>query len=404
MEFEMDQKLVMFKNPPAENSLWMGFGDSRCYGIDSIGACLGFSVVHAYMAATNKLAWWYQVLQAISQWDGGKGSLADAPLPNNSETLYSLIRRAINYVVHHQAHTFSIHKEWFVSEYGEIQDEYSLACNMENYLEDLLKSSQFQALFNQPIMMLIETTAHACALRFSEQSWYFYDSNNIAGEVQLTLPALIETIKAILKVGDKYHLAIQFSSWEKIQALDSFKQFYATSLTNRFSELMISSELIRPYGYLQLPEVAASALMQHNKTFAEHGMLVELIMEAKKYNMIFAYYNIVSNIPVKNLLIGLYLYFFAHNTKKATIAQNGLTIGAALFDLYAIAIKTSQGYMLNMAQITLGMILGTYLFPLIMCAKLKYSAAHTIYGERKKQGNGESERLLPGDLKVSCGS
>jgi len=404
MEHETNQKLVMFKNPPAIGNQWMGFGDCRLLGIEAVGACLGFATTHSYMATTKNTAWWLQVLQAISRWNGQKDSLNDTPLPNNNETLYSLMRRAINYVIFHltiapielsfesrqYSHLTVLTKDFFECEYGTAEDGFEIACNMESCLEQILGSDEFRALFNQPIVMIIQSAseAHACTLRISEQNWYFYDPNNTQGEIQHTLTSLVESIKSTLGT----QLAINFTSWVKIEALDSFKQFYFELLTRDYSKLMEGAEIIQQYAPSQsshLPQIAAA---QPNKTFSDNRLLIRLIMLHDITPCI-----TLSNLPLKNLLKGICHLTFIRETRLSNIVQNFTFLCYIGFYAYN-TLAISNSYVQKKLWGCLGaMILLIMSIPLLVCAGLKcYAACHknSIFSE-KNRGNNESTRLLP---------
>ncbi len=73
------------------------------------GLCYGFSVMHSYMNAEQKLDWWKELLITLSQWDGQEASLATqtnlSQSRSTNETYDSLFRRCTDAVLFHQGDT-----------------------------------------------------------------------------------------------------------------------------------------------------------------------------------------------------------------------------------------------------------------------------------------------------------
>lgn len=226
------------------------------------GLCFGFSVVHSYMNATGKLAWWKGALEKLAAWDGTATSLQQAAnLPdaeNPDETLDAVFKRMTNYVLYNFAHpVVSDIKETgdqtdfliplsdekdalrFDSMQGGIKQREVIA----GYLSDeTLKNILIPTIFNQKAIYLIHGSSHACAIRYDhrEEKWYFYDPNYASGEKSFAdQNTLIAEIRRIL--GDS--LAIQIASWDTNIQLTPFNQFRGVLYRQKIPELLNGSGL-----------------------------------------------------------------------------------------------------------------------------------------------------------------
>ncbi|MCX7124777.1 MAG: hypothetical protein NTU49_03300 [Gammaproteobacteria bacterium] len=179
------------------------------------GLCNGFSAVHSYMSAIDKLDWWKALLDCISHWDRKEESLQAiislvherTEKKSNEMTLDYYFTQAINFVFFHQATDFQngikkltqdnlleMGTEWFFAAEGKIQlsEKFSeKECSVEK-LERLLDNNTFAAkntlfliTFYFKKMSLIEA-AHACSLRYDPciEKWFCYDPSDSKGEEQ----------------------------------------------------------------------------------------------------------------------------------------------------------------------------------------------------------------------------
>lgn len=225
------------------------------------GLCFGFSVVHSYMNATGKLAWWKSALEKLAAWDGTVASLQQAAnLPdadNPNETLNSIFKRMTNYVLYNFAHPVvsdikeigkqtdflmpSLGKDalHFDSMKGAIKKSVAIA----GYLsDDILRDMLIPEIFNQEAIYIIQGSGHACTIRYDryEEKWYFYDPNYTSGEQGFTdQTTLIAEMHRIL--GDS--LAIQMASWDSNILLTPFNQFSDALNKGKIPELLNSGGL-----------------------------------------------------------------------------------------------------------------------------------------------------------------
>lgn len=197
------------------------------------GLCYGFSVVHSYMNATEKLAWWKELLSTLSQWDGDEALLQTKTnligSESTDETYDSLFQRAASYVLFNFAGNyineiigsnqtdFLTEKSLFETEHGEkIKNEcHAIASGhfSKHNLEQLLNETTFSS----KSICLIHSLTHTCAIHFDskEKKWFFYDPNSREGEKEFSdKTKLIQTIQRTLGKS----LAVEVASWDKYQA------------------------------------------------------------------------------------------------------------------------------------------------------------------------------------------
>lgn len=179
-----------------------------------LGLCRGFSIVHAYMAAVNGLAWWNQTLDQIATWDETEKSLIENP------ALKDCLLRASHYVLFNQAgahHNFIstltqknllLPGGLFVSEKGPIQCYAHIAGNFSKTSLNMLIDEN---IFSGEGIFLIGSINHACALRYHDGYWYFYNPDTPEGEVRFeNKNALIDKI---LGQDHARPLQLEIASW-----------------------------------------------------------------------------------------------------------------------------------------------------------------------------------------------
>lgn len=247
--------------------------------LSSEGFCHGFSIVHAYMAATDKLDWWYAALEQLASWDGKKESLdTEITLPNadpneKNKTLGYLLKRIVSYVLYNQAdvgitgiegnnqidflnnHNPSLkaHNPFF-SESGGIRIKTNTAgCMYTDMLKQLLMQSFFE---QQNTIFLVESLNHSCSIRFDSKTktWRFYDPNYHSGEKSFEkIDDLIREIHT--RLGKSLHITA--ASWDSGFKTDIFENEVkklttdsAISLLNRYG-----LHLIAQYAPSQLADI-----------------------------------------------------------------------------------------------------------------------------------------------------
>lgn len=188
------------------------------------GLCHGFSVVHSYMAATQKLIWWNALLEEIKKWDSDDtASLKkEITLPDEQQdkkpqekTLDYHFKRAVNYVLFYQGvnnqemittregagYVFTLshiypanHNQYTtLAENGfgfDQQNPIKFDIKVGGaFTKDQLKKLLQPEIFSLPNTIFLFhhshsdlNTGHACTIRYCDSHWHYYDPNDLAGE------------------------------------------------------------------------------------------------------------------------------------------------------------------------------------------------------------------------------
>ena len=190
------------------------------------GVCLGLSIVESYMEVALKTPWWDELTTQMIQWDGNKESLRSSillPMTDGAETLYSLFRRAVYYILYNQQEQLEfgnnaeqfrfLREKRFFSEKGNIQT-YEVAAG---YFDDTdLNGLLHPNVFSQEAIYLITGNFHCCTLRYKDGAWHFRDPSRSAIFVYFDKQFLISRITQTL--GNS--LSIEIASWKNSSELD----------------------------------------------------------------------------------------------------------------------------------------------------------------------------------------
>lgn len=258
------------------------------------GLCFGLSVIHSYMATTQKLKWWHALLEKIVAWDGKEESLKKIiQLPDENvektekeKTLGFHFMRATHYAFFHQSKpeiqlpNFEISDldsytllradtagiQWFESESGE-KIKYNKRAGGTfslDHFSQLLKPE----IFSLPNTLFLihhyfERGGHACSIRFdnSDQQWCYYDPNDPMGEKKF------KDIGALYKLVERSYgpsLEIEIASFDQ-NARQQCEPFFKTY------DVLCSN----PDNFTQLIDQYGLFLLAHSR----NESLIEKILE-----------------------------------------------------------------------------------------------------------------------------
>ncbi|MDP1573669.1 MAG: hypothetical protein Q8L78_01860 [Coxiellaceae bacterium] len=208
------------------------------------GLCHGFSIMHAYMNATEKLDAWKNTLKIMSEWDGMEDSLAHEAA---NETYDRLFQQRINDVLFsQQGSVTNVEQTDFLTPNGLFRSENDETIKAESrvvaagyFSNKHLLAFLNEAVFSSKAICLIKSGGHACSIRYdsNQQKWFFYDPNNNDGETEYSDKlSLIKRIKKTL--GNS--LCLEVASWnsteaEKIQLL---RKAYLEIVTTDSAEIV----------------------------------------------------------------------------------------------------------------------------------------------------------------------
>jgi hypothetical protein len=197
--------------------------------------CFGFSICHALMATQNNLDWWDNALNAILSWDEKQTSLDQVVyLPESIEggplPLRIVFQKIIRYVTHFNGFDGSgsfedqqqvlepLNEIFRVKQddgsFKTIQRHNRIAGYLSNHLLvnlfDEMRIKLFSSQKNAHPICIIRSPKHACALRYVNNQWRFFDPNYTEGKER----AFNNTKEAVTEVtrilGNA--LAIDFAS------------------------------------------------------------------------------------------------------------------------------------------------------------------------------------------------
>lgn len=198
------------------------------YFIDR-GVCFGYSFLHSYYAQRGELQKWKDILYFLASWGEGEWQLRNPTLcsaypdkyPNDHRTLRELLEYVSHQILFHQINQYEIFhtKELFRSSEGNPMKSYYINNNFEVMTYDMVAHILLSArlLFRRNELVFIISGlypnggAHACALRFHDNTWFFCDPNVTSGE--LTTHSISELVKIIFyQLGPKLEFTV--GTWE----------------------------------------------------------------------------------------------------------------------------------------------------------------------------------------------
>lgn len=237
------------------------------------GLCHGFSVVHSYMAATQKLTWWNALLAEIIKWDSNDtASLKkEITLPDEQQnktskekTLDYHFKRAVNYVLFCQTDLKRTRNYKtddkndillfncvdLLKEKGVGFDEVNQTIQSNIDIGGAFTKDQLKKLFQPEIFSLPSTlflihnfcsdlsSGHTTAIRYCDPHWYYYDPNDLAGEKQFAdIDSLCEAL-----IKNKYGVLFNI----EIASFDPKAKEKCKPLTDAYDQLISNpTELLK---------------------------------------------------------------------------------------------------------------------------------------------------------------
>lgn len=169
------------------------------------GLCQGFSILFAFQTAQNKGIWWKAVLETISQTPIEQNALSTkSHLPQTEEdkdflTAYDILLRAAINIYANQ---------------NELQKNIAHLVQFYEKAAGNFSPSDIAFLLDEKVIQgknfcLLGSITHACALRYHNTQWHFYDPNNPAGEI--AFESKWDCISEIIKILG-YSLCFQIMS------------------------------------------------------------------------------------------------------------------------------------------------------------------------------------------------
>ncbi|OGO90275.1 MAG: hypothetical protein A3F41_07350 [Coxiella sp. RIFCSPHIGHO2_12_FULL_44_14] len=245
------------------------------------GLCHGFSIVYGYMAATDNLPWWAALLTELIEWDGTEeklneiislpGAREDNP-PEFPTTRRNLFLRALDYLYFHQAseslegylqqQTLLQKDGVFESEQGKIVHHFVAAGSFSfNDIEELLD----EKIFSKEVICLIYMDTHACAFRYAEDRWFFYDPNKGKEEEYSRKSNMANRIWATAKryngnefgPSNRSSLSIDIATWKQDIDFSPLSEVYTNLIDKKPIDLVGGTGLhmMACYAPAQLPNL-----------------------------------------------------------------------------------------------------------------------------------------------------
>lgn len=216
------------------------------------GTCFAYSICYSSMALSNKLGWWKSAIAKIAAWDGNECALYKPTYLNQAqnpyETLDFLFQRIINYVVFHQPmeevyrvvfkgmeqeELLQPKKAYF--ELNKAGNTIKQSKNMIGYFtQDSLDLLLTPSLLQHDIV-LIGSKDHSCAIRYTRNQWYFFDSNHSCAKA-LSFNNKSEFIQRIFAAFNDHVLEIYCASLNTKADFD-FTNYYHL-LENQMPQLL----------------------------------------------------------------------------------------------------------------------------------------------------------------------
>jgi hypothetical protein len=225
------------------------FHTSDDYHFIDHGVCFGYSFLYSYYAQRGELQQWKDILFFLASWSDGEWLLRNPTLcsaypdkyPDDHRTLRELLEYVSHQILFHQIYQNEIFfiKELFQSSERQHMKSYYMSNNFEVMTDDMLVHIllRSRSLFRCNGLVFIisgfypDGAAHACALRFECNAWFFCDPNVARGE--FATESIAEIVKIVFnQLGPK--LAFTIGTWSShFDVRSIFSNFFNEALVEQ---------------------------------------------------------------------------------------------------------------------------------------------------------------------------